>query len=254
MCLIVFAYKCHPKYRLILASNRDEFYQRPTLPANFWQKHPSVVAGIDQQAGGTWIGASKEGRLAAVTNFREGQPQAAPRSRGELTHHFLTGQQSPLEFANETQAENAQYNGFNLLLADQQDLIYCSNRSQKIETLSPGIYSLSNHLLNTPWPKAEHAKHELSGLISSDQVDTEQLIRCMQRRQPFPDEQLPATGVGLELERTLSPPFIVADSYGTRCTTALLWETNGPMHFVEQNYLPDGEPGQRLEYNWKTTS
>ena len=254
MCLIVFAYKSHPEYRLIMAANRDEFYQRPTLPASFWEDHPSVLAGRDQQAGGTWLGVNTSGRLAAITNFREGLAEPAAHSRGALTSNFLTNRNTPLEFARQIRAKGENYNGFNLLLADHEQLVYCSNRTEKITTLQPGVHSLSNHLLNTPWPKAEHSRQELEQLIGHKQIDIDALISCLHRREPFPDEHLPTTGISLEMERTLSPPFIVSEEYGTRCTTVVLWRNNGSGTFVEQSYLPGGDTGERRQFEWQMNS
>lgn len=234
-----------------MAANRDEFYARPTALADFWDDNPSILAGRDLQAGGTWLGMNRSGRMAAITNFREGRPEPAPLSRGKLSSLFLNEQSPAFDFAEKLQSSQQQYNGFNLLIADDQQLVYCSNRTQKIQILEPGIYSLSNHLLNSPWPKAEHAKEELSQLILNAKIDQEDLIQCLQRRDPFPDEQLPSTGVGLEMERTLSPPFIAIPEYGTRCTTTILWKHDGSVRFAEQNYLPGGEPGQRREFAWQ---
>ena len=250
MCLIVFAYQYHPEYRLILAANRDESYQRATSPAQFWPQTPDMLAGRDNEAGGTWLGISRRNRFAAVTNFREGGQQAAELSRGLLTTDFLTSSLSAPAFANQLSSQATRYSGYNLLLADDKQLLYCSNRSSTVQQIKPGIHALSNHRLDTPWPKSEHVRQEMDELLSSGEVTAKQLIKCMQRRTPFPDEQLPSTGVGIELERTLAPPFITTAGYGTRSTSIFLWKHDGSVTFVEQSYLPDGRKGEIRRYRW----
>lgn len=254
MCLIVFAWKYHSDYPLIMAANRDEYYQRPTTLAGFWEDQPDILAGRDLTGGGTWLGVNRQGQFAAVTNYREGHQQPAPRSRGELTANFLSSDTDIRQYAQHVIDEGDQYNGFNLLLGDGDQLHYCSNRQPQIQTLSPGIYSLSNHLLDSPWPKAIHAKEVLEPLLKTNSVDRDLLIQSLQRREPFADEHLPDTGVGLEMERMLSPPFIASKDYGTRCTTVLLkkyQEKNNQIEttLVEQNYGDDGVPSERSTFN-----
>ena len=247
MCLIAFAYLNHPRYRLIMVANRDEFYHRSTEPAHYWHDGSGIIAGKDNEAGGTWLGLHPEGRLAAVTNFRDGSaPQSSTAlSRGNLTTDFLRHNTASLAAAKSILANGQAYNGFNLLLADRDELAYCSNRSDAAKRLEPGVYTLSNHLLNTPWPKSRHASEALSALITEEEINTDALISCLSSRAPFPDEQLPSTGIEFGMERALSPPFIVTPEYGTRCTTALLWSHDGTIEMVEQNYLPGGEEGVR---------
>lgn len=251
MCLITFAYCNHPTYRLILVANRDEFYQRPSLAAHHWPESPHILAGIDQQGGGTWLGITRNGRFAAVTNFRQNPQIPAERSRGELPVRFLSSEASPNSFAHQLQPEVHHYGGFNLLLADNHQMTYCSNRSAAQQTLEPGIHSLSNHLLNTPWPKTEHSRDKLSSIVSNEKLDACSLMNSLSRRTPFDDADLPQTGIDRELERMLSPPFIVSDTYGTRCTTALLWQHDGHITFAEQSYLPGGEPGDLKQFEWQ---
>jgi uncharacterized protein with NRDE domain len=250
MCLIIIAWQVHSEYPLIVAANRDEYYQRPTSPAQPWSREPNaIVAGRDLQAGGTWLGITPTGRFAAITNYREGLEQPAPGSRGKLTTDFLCGDQTPINYARQVLDVGDQYNGFNLLTGNLSQLVYCSNRHSDIIPLSPGIYSLSNELLDSPWPKALHAKQALTPLLQSNPTDIDQLIRCLHRREPFPDECLPDTGIGIEKERTLSPPFIVSPGYGTRCTTIVLRNQKGDTQLVEQNYREDGSDGERKEYS-----
>jgi uncharacterized protein with NRDE domain len=245
MCLIIVAWQAHPDYPLIVAANRDEYYQRPTLPAQLWDETPgAILAGRDLIAGGTWLGTTKTGRFAAVTNYREGAEHEAPRSRGQLTTDFLQGRHDPMRYAKQIIADGDQYNGFNLITGDINQLVYCSNRQSTIKSLPPGIYSLSNALLDSPWPKSIHVKQALTPFIQNDPTAIDQMIHCLQRREPFPDEVLPDTGIGIERERTLSPPFIASPGYGTRCTTILLRNTKGETQFVEQSYGEDGSPGK----------
>jgi uncharacterized protein with NRDE domain len=251
MCLIVFAYRYHPRYRLIMTANRDEFYRRPARPVRFWGDDSGILAGQDLEAGGTWLGLRRDGRLAAVTNFREGKREVRPRSRGELTTNFLHSDLSPRQYGQVVKETGDEYSGFSLLVADRHGMVYCSNRSDRVEAITPGIHSLSNHLLDSAWPKSKHAKDELEILIRQDTIRSDDLIACLHRRKPFPDEQLPSTGVDLETERALSPPFIATPDYGTRCTTTVLWSHDGELELTEQNYSPGGKTGQREGFSWK---
>ena len=250
MCLIVFAYQCHPRYRLIMTANRDEFYRRPSQSIRDWGDGSGILAGRDLEAGGTWLGLQRDGRLAAVTNFREGTKEVGLHSRGELTTNFLHSNVSPRRYGQTVKDSGDTYSGFSLLLADRHGMVYCSNRSDRLEHITPGIHSLSNHLLDSAWPKSLHAKNELEILIRQDSIRPEDLIACLHRRNPFPDEQLPSTGIDLETERTLSPPFITSPDYGTRCTTTVLWSHDGEMELTEQNYLPGGKTGERKGFSW----
>ncbi len=249
MCLIVFAWKCHPDYPLIMVANRDEYYQRPTALADFWEDQPDILAGRDLSGGGTWLGLNRQGRFSAVTNYREGLEFPAPQSRGELTSNFLTSNTDISQYAQQVVDGGNQYNGFNLLLGDGDQLYYCSNRQSQIQQVSPGIHSLSNHLLDSPWPKVVHAKKALEALLKTDPVDPDLLIQCLHRRMPFDDEHLPDTGVGLEIERLLSPPFIFSKDYGTRCTTIMLKNGQEETTLIEQTYKDDGAQGERRQFN-----
>ncbi|MEZ5530417.1 MAG: NRDE family protein [Porticoccaceae bacterium] len=248
MCLIVLAWQSHPDYPLILVANRDEYYRRPTADAQFWADDSRILGGRDLQAGGTWLGVRKDGRWAAVTNYREGATATAPRSRGELTSAFLKTEQPLTEYATSVMREGPRYGGFNLLLGEDDQLLYCSNRQPNPHHLQAGIHSLSNHLLDTPWPKAQHAREALAKQICAVEPDPVELLACLQRDEPYPDELLPNTGVGIELERLLSPPFIRSESYGTRCSTVLMKHRSGRIRFLEQGYQQGGTPGERREF------
>lgn len=244
MCLLLFAYKSHPDYRLILAANRDEFYDRPTRPATFWEDAPGILAGQDLKAGGTWMGITKKGRFAAITNYREaGLTKENAPSRGDLVKEFLKGDSRPHDYLKTVQEMGQIYNGFNLIIGDTTRLFYYSNRDGNIRTVEPGIHGLSNHLLNTPWPKTSQGTSRLHTLLNqSKEFSPEDIFAILADRSIPPDKELPDTGVGLEWERMLSPIFIKGDMYGTRCTSVLLWEKTGAITFLERTFnrhLPD---------------
>jgi uncharacterized protein with NRDE domain len=253
MCLIVFAYKTHPRYELILAANRDEFYARPTVAASFWSDAPHVLAGRDLVAGGTWLGLNSAKRFAAVTNYRD--PSAAPgeKSRGSLVSGFLLGRETPTEYLQSLKQSDSLYSGFNLLVGDfgeeKSELAYSSNRRDEIQILSPGVYGLSNHLLDTPWHKVRLAKQMLSETAAdSDKIRTDRLFEMMENREFAADEDLPETGVGIEREKILSPIFIESEIYGTRCSTVVLIEKNGRILFEEKIYKPESYPVSSFEF------
>jgi uncharacterized protein with NRDE domain len=238
MCLIVFAYKYHPGYPLILAANRDEFYERPTRKAHFWKDHPDVLAGRDMKYGGAWMGITRTGRFAAITNFRDMREfREHALSRGLMVKEFLTNRQTPEEFLKRIIARQDEYNGFNLLLGDTTALFYYSNRDRKVKALKPGIYSLSNHLLDTPWPKTQRSRMALAEYLKgSKPVDPEYLFEILSDTTIAHDHELPDTGFGLEWERILSAPFIATPTYGTRSSTVLLMDTDGFVRFEERSF------------------
>ncbi|TNE78264.1 MAG: NRDE family protein, partial [Gammaproteobacteria bacterium] len=181
--------------------------------------------------------------------YREGEAISAPRSRGELTSRFLQYPGEMDDYAQQCLAQGVEYGGFNLLLGDRQRLFYCSNRQRQAKKLEAGIYSLSNHLLDTPWPKAVHAREALREIIAGTDPDPQQLLSALQRDEPYGDELLPDTGVGIELERLLSPPFIHSEHYGTRCTTVLIQDREGETTLLEQSYLPRGRKGELRRFS-----
>lgn len=250
MCLIAFAWQTHPRYPLILVANRDEFYERPTATAHFWEDNPDILGGRDLQAGGTWLGVRRDGRWSAVTNYREAQQETAPSSRGALTTGCLEHAGSLVDYGNIVLSEGSNYSPFNLLLGDDQSLLYCSNRTGQLHTLDAGIFTLSNHLLDTPWPKANHARDALQVLIRDQKPDPGLLLKALQRDTPYDDELLPDTGVGIELERLLSPPFIHSEHYGTRSTTVFMKDLNGQCHVLEQSYQQGGAKGELKEFHF----
>lgn len=228
MCLIVFAYKKHPKFPLILLANRDEFYDRPTKSAHFWEDFPEIYAGRDEVFGGTWLGITKNGRFSALTNFRQAAQNKGEISRGNLVSDFLKTNESVSEYLENVRKTSENYSGFNLLTGIFTDefceLGYLSNRGDgEIKLLDAGIYGLSNHLLDTNWKKVERTKSGLTEIISNNFSD-EDLFNLLQDKTLAEDKDLPNTGIGIERERILSPVFIETPVYGTRSSAIVLFE------------------------------
>lgn len=239
MCLILLSYQSHSEYPLLIAANRDEFYDRPATPAEFWKENPDILAGRDIQAGGTWLGVSKWGRIAMITNYREVQrfdPKAP--TRGKLVSDFLTGNVPASDYLEDLRPNASAYNGFNLILGDHTGLYYFSNRTEGIFKLTPGQYGLSNHLLDTPWPKVSKSKARFLQALEQRRIDEKKLFEILSDSAPAQDEQLPDTGVGIELERMLSPVFIKSPKYGTRCSTLIYIGRHDELVFVERTYDP----------------
>lgn len=240
MCLLVFSWQPGGARPLVLAGNRDEFHDRPTAPADWWDD--GIVGGRDLRAGGTWLAARRDGRFAVVTNYREPLAEGrGPRSRGELVADFLQGDASPETWARAVAGKAQAYGGFNLLLGAPDALVYLSNRGRGPETLAPGLYGLSNHLLDTPWPKLERIRARFARLLAED-APVPALLEMLADRTPPPDDALPDTGIGPEWERLLSPPFIVSPYYGTRCSTVLELDADGMFSFTERRFDAAGEP------------
>ena len=238
MCLIVFANNVHPKYKLIFAANRDEFYNRPSEQADYWTEHPDLLAGKDLQAGGTWMGITKQGKFAAITNFRDlkNQRTDAP-SRGNLTLDFLTSDISPDEYFNKLKPTLNNFNGFNLLLGSVDELFYFSNKTEGLQKLEVGIHGISNALLDTPWPKVERSKRHLQSLIQQEDINAWEVIAILKDSLIAKDEELPDTGAGLDLERMLSPVFIKSEKYGTRCSSVVMVDKENNVKFVEKFFF-----------------
>ncbi len=239
MCLILFSYKIHPNYPLILAANRDEFYERPTAPLDFWDTYPGVLAGRDLKANGTWLGVTKTGRIAAITNYREGgDPIEKAPSRGDLILNYLTTDSDPSQYLNEVRKIGHTYNGFNLIAGDANGLFYISNRANRIQKLKPGLYGISNHLLNTSWPKVKNGTVRLQGVLNGkEKLDPEKIFEILSDRSIPADDELPNTGVGLQWERILSPLFITSSNYGTRSSSIVLMSASGRVTVMERTFL-----------------
>ncbi len=244
MCLVLVALDWHAEYSLIVAANRDEFYDRPAMRADFWADTPSVLAGRDLQAGGTWLGVNRRGRFAAVTNYRQGRREPpAPRSRGRLVSDFLTTMAPPADYIGRVAGDAHLYAGFNLIAGERGELYYYSNRNGPPRALAPGVYGLSNHLLDTPWPKVTSAKNALGDLLARRGPElTADLLALLADRTRPPDESLPRTSVGRDWERLLSSAFIVSGEYGTRSSTVLLVGRDGGVVFLERGFGPGGTP------------
>lgn len=238
MCLIVFAWRPGHPQPLLMAANRDEFYDRPSLPLIEWPDAPGVIAGRDQQAGGTWLGIGPQGRFAALTNIRDPRQPPRGRSRGELPIQYLSGKLGPQEFSYELARRAGDYSGFNLLLGDHQQLWLLNSRAGEPVQLSEGIYGLSNAELDTPWPKVEKAKALLSECLITPQIPS--LLDLLHDAQQVEDARLPDTGVGLNTERLLSSIFIATRSYGTRASTVLVMHADGRRQLVERSFGPNG--------------
>lgn len=267
MCLILLALRAHPDYPLIVAANRDEYFDRPTRAAGFWPEQPQLLAGRDLQAGGSWLGINRRGQFAAVTNVRNGHDtHLRPRSRGELVTECLLSE-APLTpeapALQQIAAHHQEYNGFNLLAGNPQCLVYASNRAQDLPAapatfdpahasreLASGIYGLSNGGLDTPWPKVVSGKALLADILQRDwqQLEARQqdLLALLADDTQAPAPQLPDTGVGPEREAILSSRFIACHSdpasplpdYGTRASTLVLFHRSGRIHFLEQSFAP----------------
>ena len=237
MCLILFAYRIHPEYPLIVAANRDEFYQRPTANAHFWEDDTQILAGRDLEKMGTWMGVTTTGRFAALTNYRDPMEESVgKRSRGELVADALKYEGSVNEYMQALAENNQLYPGYNLLAGNLDELYYYSNVGKELVRVQPGIYGLSNHLLNTQWPKVKIGTDGMTQVINENQEDiVESLMTLLQLADPAPDEVLPKTGVPFELEKMLSPLFIKSENYGTRSSTVLIMDKN-QIHFNERVY------------------
>lgn len=241
MCLIVIGWRVHPDYPLVVAANRDEFHARPTARADFWADAPEVIAGRDLEAGGTWLGIARDGRFAAVTNVREAAAAKGLRSRGSLTRDFLVGRRRAADYVGEI--DRAGFSGFNLLVSDNDSLWYCSNRSAQSLELVPGVYGLSNHLLDSPWPKLLTARQGFSRALAS-LPDPAPLFAILADDEIVPDAELPDTGVPLEWERRLSAIFVRSEPYGTRASTVVMLAADGGITFEERSFGPNGQPLQ----------
>lgn len=252
MCLVVVGWRCHAHFPLVVAANRDEFHDRPTAPATFWSDHPTVFAGRDLLGGGTWMGASRAGRFAALTNYRDpALHRTHAPSRGALVSGFLAGVETPEQFAARLEHRVADYNGFNLLVADLDALICISHVPGEpycTQVLSPGVHALSNHRLNTPWPKLLRARAGMTRALPL-LPDRRALRRMLADRDMAPDSALPDTGVGLALERMLSAVFIVSPRYGTRASTLLLRSNSGELVMEEAAFDSRGRTS-----GWRSAS
>ncbi|MDD2734107.1 MAG: NRDE family protein [Desulfuromonadaceae bacterium] len=256
MCLIVFAYKCHPDYQMILGANRDEFRDRPTESAGFWLSAPYLVAGRDMQAGGTWMGLTTTGKFAAITNYRDPRKQAKDQpSRGKLVSDYLQGASlTPEEYQATLNRDGQKYDGFNFLYGTLDKLYYFTNRGGSSGPVSFGIHGLSNHLLDSHWPKVTIAKSRMETIVQNGNVDSEQIFAALSDPVPFADNLLPDTGVGLERERMLSPLYIENKEYGTRSSTVILVDRKGYTTFIERVFDHSSGTSSTQNFNFQQKS
>ncbi len=251
MCLIAFAWRSHRRYPLVLIANRDEFHARPAAAADFDPETSAVYGGHDRVAGGGWLQVSTRGRLAAVTNVRTGPaPPKKPRSRGWLVRDFVRGGDGALDFATATERTAGEHGAFNLLLWDGAALVFASNHPRPDhQAIAPGLHAMSNGAFDAPWPKSGHATRALAAWIDSSQGAADAVDRAalaplfdaLADTTVAPDALLPDTGVGVSLERALSPPFVAGDAYGTRCSSVVLVGADHVV-FAERRFGPNATP------------
>jgi len=241
MCLILIAWRADSDHPCMVAANRDEFHARPAAAAAWWTDRPQILAGRDLEAGGTWLGMTRSGRIAALTNYRDPEqlrtrkPRAGAPSRGALVTSMLESNASVAEGLAHLREVGANYNGFNLIFSDGERLGIYESAPGTGRELEPGIYGLSNHLLDTPWPKVQHAKSRMEQALL-DKADTGPLLALLRDDRPAPDDQLPKTGVSLEWERLLSSAFVRAPDYGTRCSTIIRVDAQCRAYFDEWSW------------------
>jgi uncharacterized protein with NRDE domain len=253
MCLLIFAHRACSDLPLVVSANRDEFHGRATAPAQFWQEHPQLLAGRDLEQGGTWMGVTRAGRFAAITNYRDPSRTApAPRSRGELPLDYLVGDRDPRDHLHDLVARAGDYAGFNLLAGDLDSLWYLNNSQPDgaggPRRLEPGIYGLSNALLDTPWPKVELGKARLRELLAGAKPDHDSLLEVVADRRLANPEELHRQGMEGGMEQVLSAQFIVTESYGTRSSTSLWTDRRGHAHWRERSFTARGDVlGEREE-------
>lgn len=254
MCLLLFAYRAHPDYPLVIAANRDEFHRRPAALADWWVDG-DILAGRDLEAGGTWLGVNRRGHFAVITNYRDRDgPLPGARSRGELVVEALRTERDGQAQLHALDAEAEHYNGYNLVFGSSSGVFSYSNRSRAPDELAPGIYGLSNHLLETPWPKVRRGKAMLKAYLASGNPPAlEPLIDLLGNREQAEADELPATGLEPSWERRLSAMFIVSPDYGTRASTAIVVDKSGMVGFMECTFGADGSRVSEREYRFRST-
>lgn len=253
MCVLAFAWRHHPGFPMVIAGNRDEFHQRPSAPADWWEDHPDLLAGRDLQGGGTWMGMSRGGRFAVATNIREPRASVGPAgpSRGELVREFLSTGLEPAAWQATVDVEA--YRGFNLIFGDLSEARYLSNRDEQPRRLSPGLYGLSNHLLDTPWPKLVRARDGMARCLRSDPPNVSGLFRMLEDRETADDDALPETGVPATWEKLLSPVFIVTPAYGTRASTVMMIGGDGEAYLEERGFDPSGTVTESRRFDFRAS-
>lgn len=255
MCIIFLAWQRHPEYPLVVAANRDEYYARPTAAAGFWEEAPQLLAGRDLQGGGTWLGITRAGRFAALTNYRRGDGKyAGAPTRGRLVSDYLLSDTPPDAYLRFLTERAGEYNGFNLLVGDTESLHWFSTHGGEPRALDSGVYGVSNDLLDTPWPKVARGKRGFESLVGTPDMDVSAMFDLLTDRKIAVDEHLPDTGIGLARERVLSPIFVVSDDYGTRSSTVLLVRRDGRVAFHERTHSPGSDAEGTLTYEFRIES
>lgn len=251
MCLLFFSYQATPGYRLVVAANRDEFLNRPTAPLGFLDEDKTILAGLDLQGGGTWMGITAQLRFAAITNYRDPQQNMADApSRGGILMDYLAGGMDVGSYIRRLAGRSKRYNGFNLILGDKENIYYYSNRSAGVQRLGPGFYGLSNSLLDVPWPKLVRGKKMLyPHMVATDNVEAAAVFDVLGDVYRPPDEQLPHTGVGLDWERLLSSIFIDGANYGTRSSAVITVTDAGKITFVEKTMCRSSAAGVTAKFH-----
>ncbi len=251
MCLLLLAYKTHPNYKLIIAANRDEFYERPALPLHNWEGNPELFAGKDIQGKGTWLGITKNGKIAAITNYRDmNKIKLDAPSRGKLVTDFLLHKTTSENYSNILLETADMYNGYNLIYGDVDNLFYFSNINKEPIKLSSGIHGLSNHLLDTPWPKVVKSKKEFFKIIEEENPSEDKLFQLLGDNEIF-NKDLPETGLGKELERMVSPIFTVTEKYGTRSSSVILVDLHENVTFTEKSLINENKKWKISSFNFK---
>lgn len=248
MCLIMLAWREHAELPLLIAANRDEAFARPSIDLHRWSDPAGIHGGRDETAGGAWLAMHENGRFGVVTNFREPDPQPAPRSRGDLIPRWLASNVSQAQFAAELESQRDLFAGFNLLYGDSENLYYATNRGDEFDhgPLAPGTYALSNALLDTPWPKVTAARAYTQSAIRLATSDPDHYLKFLTDTTQAPDEVIPEGPGALPIRRLLSAPFIVGQNYGTRCSTVLTLNADGIATMTEQHFQAGGAPDRRL--------
>ena len=243
MCILFIAVNQHPEYPLIIAANRDEFHQRPTLSSHFWEEYPSILAGKDQTAGGSWMGINKAGRIAALTNIRApGKERVNAVSRGELAVNYLNSEVSTEQYLHTLQTTHLDYNGYNLLFGKLTELNVYNSFDNSAFRLQDGVYGLSNAALNSPWPKLDAGRDALANYCQHAGIlSHEHLFELLKNATPAPDNSLPKTGISVEWERKLSSIFIASEDYGTRSSTLLLLDKQNKVSWEERSFDKNAE-------------
>lgn len=255
MCLVVLSHGVHPDYPIVLVGHRDEFHSRPTAEMAWWSDRPGLLAGRDLKAGGTWLGVARSGRWAVVTNFRQLQqpPPDAP-SRGALVTGFIDSDLPSGEAATQLARRAADYAGFTLMMSDGVDVACVTNRPEaSVQVLGVGTYGLGNARLDEPWPKVTRSRERVARLLVSGPPEPSRLLATLADRTEEADEAcLPDTGLGPELERRLSPAFIVGSDYGTRCATVMTVDRQGLVRVMERRHAVDGSVTGRSTFAFNT--